>query len=323
MNLYKAIGVLFVLFVGATVMFAFSPRHGAPVPPTEIRIEQLLMLDAALLEDGRLVAAGERGRIFYSDDGGAYWQTAASPTEATLTALSFTDARHGVAVGHDAVVLRTEDGGTTWQLVAEDPQAEAPLLAVRMEADGRGLAVGAYGSALASADGGAHWEPVTLADDDRHFNALAALPDGTLLLAGEAGLLMRSDDGGENWAALESPYNGSFFGLLTLPGDVVLAYGMRGHIFRSEDRGEHWEEVDSGIEATLFGGRVLDDGRVVLAGQAGTVLVGDAQGRGFAPGGNDDTGVYGAVLPRAGGLLLFGEGGVRRMAMEGNGGSKQ
>ncbi len=314
MNIHRALGLLFVLFVVATVSFAFSPRHGEPLPVTEIRIAQMLMLGAAQA-DGRLLAAGERGRIFVSADGGASWSAAASPTEATLTALSFADERHGVAVGHDAVILRTDDGGASWRKVAEDPAAEAPLLAVRLDASGRGWAAGAYGSFLVTEDGGDSWTAQTVAEDDRHFNAIAQLADGSLLLAGEAGLLMRSDDGGETWDMLDSPYNGSFFGLLTLSDDVVLAYGMRGHIFRSTDRGEHWDEIASGTEATLFGGHRLADGRVVLAGQAGTVLLGDARGEGFEPLPNGDTAMYAAVLAQRDELLLFGEGGVRRVAL--------
>ena len=318
MNRHRALGLLFVAFVAAMLSYAFSPRRAAPLPATEIRIEQMLTLAAAQAGE-RLVAAGERGQVFASADGGRHWQAVATPVAATLTALSFADDRRGVAVGHDAVILLSTDGGASWREVSSAPEAGAPLLAVRLLADGRGFALGAYGSMMTSHDGGESWEEAVASADDRHLNAIAVFTDDTLVLAGEAGLLLRSDDGGAHWEELDSPYNGSFFGLQILADEVLLAYGMRGHIFRSADRGESWEEVDSTTEAALFASAMLADGRVVLTGQGGTVLLGDAAGRVFRAVDSGGTGVYAALLAQGDAVLLFGEGGVSRLAMGGEG----
>ena len=70
---------------------------------------------------GRVVAVGDRGKILFSDDQGGHWKTAVAPSEVLLTAVCFADARHGWAVGHDAVVLGTDDGGETWTLQYSDP----------------------------------------------------------------------------------------------------------------------------------------------------------------------------------------------------------
>jgi photosystem II stability/assembly factor-like uncharacterized protein len=306
--LNRIIGLAFVLYVALVAAFAFSPRQGPVPPPPQIRIDQLLMLDGLAL-DGRLVVAGERGRIFLSENG-RDWRAVATPTRATLTALAAIDGQRLVAVGHDEVILRSEDGGEHWQLVYRDPEADGPLLAVHFDAHGHGLAVGAYGRMLESRDGGASWQARRLAFGDPHLNAIARGPDGRLLIAGEAATLLRSRPGGQGWEPLDSPYEGSYFGLLSGHDGALLAFGMRGHLYRSHDGGEHWEALETGSRASLFGGRVLADGRVLLVGQNGALLqgkrAGDFTGREIA-----GRATHTALLPwMDGGLLLVGEGGV-------------
>lgn len=282
--MHRVMGILFVGFVLAAVGFAFSPRSDPPMPPTQVRIGHLQMLDVAAREDGRLVAVGERGHIFISDDRGSDWRAALSPNTATLTAVRFIDARRLVAVGHDALILRSHDGGESWSEVQRDAEAEEPLLSVWLDEGGRGFAVGAYGRFEFSTDGGATWQRRELEANEEalHLNAIVRMDEDVLLIAGEAGTLLRSQDGGERWESLASPYSGSYFGALALPDGGVLVYGMRGHVFRSDDGGETWQELATGVQGSLFGGRALGDGRVVLVGQNGVVLVSEDEGRSFA-----------------------------------------
>jgi len=315
----RAIGNLFVVVVLAAVAFAFSERSDPPMPATQTRIDHLQMLDLAVRDDGRLIAVGERGHIFVSDDHGGAWRAVASPAGATLVAVRFVDAQRVVAVGHDAVIVRSEDGGEHWVKVQSDPEAEEPLLGAWFDADGQGIAVGAYGRLERTADGGASWarHEVEANEDGLHLNAVVRLAGGDLLIAGEAGLLLRSRDDGDSWEALESPYAGSFFGALALADGGALVFGMRGHVFRSDDGGDSWQEVGPGVPSSLFGGRVLADGRVVLAGQAGVVLISEDGAHSFVRVDNDDRRTRAAVAqgeqPDA--LLLVGEEGVERLSL--------
>ena len=309
----QIVGLAFVLYVTLVATLAFSPRQGPVPPPPQNRIEQLLMLDGLALDE-RLVVVGERGRVFLSEDG-MEWRTVATPTRATLTALAAVDGRRLVAVGHDEVILRSEDGGEHWQLVHQDPGADGPLLAVWFDADGHGLAAGAYGRILESRDGGASWQAADLASGDPHLNAIARGPDGRLLIAGEAGTLLRSSRDGQAWETLDSPYAGSYFGLLPTPDGALLAFGMRGHLYRSRDAGEHWEAIAIDSDDSLFGGRVLADGRVLLVGQNG-LLLREAGGQEFVEMEVPNRNTHTAVLPMADhdGLVLVGEGGVTPVA---------
>ena len=308
-------------------------------------------LHAAMLAVGgagaRLVAAGERGVILYSDDAGKSWRQAAVPVSVSLTALQFVDGKNGWAVGHQGVVLRTTDGGATWKKQLDGIQAAALVLrdatassgperdkavadAQRLVDDGpdkpfldlyfdsptSGYVLGAYNMMFRTVDGGATWQP---------WQSRVANPKGlhlygmrgtanAIYLAGEQGLLLRSTDKGDSFSALPTPYKGSYFGLLSARGGVLLAYGLRGNAFRSTDQGMTWSQVATGVQASLAAGTVMADGAVVLVSQGGDVLVSRDDGRTFAA-------QAGTALPLAavtqagdGALVVAGLRGVRRIA---------
>lgn len=312
----KSIGLLFTVFVALCVSFAFSHRQGPPQPATEIRLENALLLDAQRV-GGRLLAVGERAYIFASDDEGATWQRVPTGISATLTGLAFADERLGLAVGHDATILRSEDGGRNWQPVFSAPDQIRPLLDVAFIDASHAVAVGAYGAYFESADAGRTWAERQIVDGDRHYNAIARLGDGTLIIAGEAGTLLRSGDAGQTWETLPPAYAGSYFGLLPLNGSSVLAYGMRGTLLRSDDRGDSWHSLATGGEASLFGGARTADGSIVLVGQNGLVLASRDGGASFTRQPVTGSGLWTAVgaMAAPGQAIIFGDGGLARMAL--------
>lgn len=314
---FRAAPAIFVLALFATPeasrLAADEGAAGTPAaaPALLARLApHSLLLDAAAV--GNLwVAVGERGHVLVSRDHGASWTQAAVPTRAMLTAVAMHDERLGWAVGHDETILRTRDGGATWELVYSDPEAERPLLDLWFRDAEHGFAIGAYGAFLATSDGGTSWSEQPISEDDFHLNAVAAASDGTLFVAGEAGHLYRSTDQGATWQALESPYEGSFFGLLPLSNGDLLVYGLRGELFRSADRGSTWEKIESGTEATLFAGLETASGRVVVAGLAGALLVSDDHGRTFRSLPRPDRKGNVALLADGERWTAFGEGGAR------------
>jgi photosystem II stability/assembly factor-like uncharacterized protein len=305
MTLRGLCGAVTALWLHAPALAAKAPEP-ASLPAASVR---QLLLDIAPA-GARLVAVGERGRIFLSTDRGESWQPATAPGEATLTAVYFHDHRHGWAVGHDAVILRTEDAGATWALVHQAPAEYRPLLDVWFENENHGFAVGAYGLCLETRDGGRHWQRRTLLAEDMHLNAIAGGPGGRIYVAGEAGTLLRSDDNGRRWRKLASPYRGSFFGVLRLPDGNPLVFGLRGKAFRSPDGGKRWLPVDTQGESALQGGAVLADRSVVLVGNDGAVLVSRDGGRRFAPHHQGLRQAFAAVTASGASLVLVGERGV-------------
>jgi len=320
----------------------------APITPKALNAAMLAVAAAGQ----RLVAAGERGIILYSDDAGRSWRQARVPVSVSLTALQFVDARQGWAVGHQGVVLHTVDGGANWRTQLDGAQAadlalraaadaagprqdEAVAAARRLVDDGpdkpfldlcfdsprSGFVLGAYNLMYRTSDGGASWQPWAghvANPKGLHLYGMRAA-GGALYLAGEQGLLLRSTDQGASFTALATPYKGSFFGLLAARSGELVVYGLRGNAYWSGDQGASWRRIETGVQAALSGGTELADGTLAMVSQGGDVLLSHDHGRSFA--------VYGsAALPPAlplaavtqasdGALLVAGLRGMRRVPL--------
>jgi photosystem II stability/assembly factor-like uncharacterized protein len=330
----------------ASIVVAAAEPPGAtpppPIPAEHARLADRSLLIAVATAGERLVALGDRGVVVFSDDRGASWTQAAEvPAQALLTGVCFFDARRGLAVGHDEVVLVTGDGGDHWRMAHYAPAAQRPLLDVWCGAGGAAIAVGAYSTYLVSADGGASWSErpfkpspaprsagVARAARDSsgieatgggyHLNRIVGASASRLYLAGEAGHLYRSEDGGASWQELPSPYGGSFFDVLPLGGDALLACGLRGNLYRSEDAGASWQRLETGTVALLDGGALLPGGVVALVGLSGVVLVSHDGGRSFSlEQQSDRSGLSAALAVGAGALVVVGEGGARLLTLGG------
>lgn len=237
-----------------------------------------LLLGIAQTGD-KLVAVGGNGVIVISTNGET-WKQVQSSVDVALTGVAFADASTGWVVGHDALVLATTDGGQTWKIQNFQPALNSPLFAIQALSKTDAVAVGAFGLLKITQDGGASWTDVVAPEfnsESLHLNAVARLPNGKLIVAGERGLLGISADGRE-WRRLASPYEGSFFGVLPWGSEGALAFGMRGnaYITANAESGE-WHKLDLSTTASFFGGQVLADGRVILTGAEAKALLIDAQ----------------------------------------------
>lgn len=233
----------------------------------------MLLLDGALAGPA-VVAVGERGAILRSTDAGRTWSAADSGATATLTGVSFAaDGLHGWAVGHDALILATADGGLTWRKAWQGENLQDSFLDV-LALDARHiLAIGAYGLMMESADGGRTWNRRKLSGDDFHFNRLTQGPTGTLYLAGERGTLLRSRDRAITWERIDSPYDGSFYGILPLGPELLVAYGLRGRVYRSVDDGNTWAIVPNDQRVLIATGAQVKPGVLVFAGQSRALFI--------------------------------------------------
>ena len=315
-----------ILLAAMLLAPAFAGAEGPPAPPparavvpggplSQATVRRLLLVDGVRV-GGRIVAVGDGGTIALTDDDGATWRRATAPVAPLLTAVAFADAKHGWAVGHDAVILASGDGGESWTLQYSAPAEERPLLSVLFLDALRGIAVGAYGAYLETADGGRTWNARKVIAGDKHLNAIVRVSATRLLILGEEGTILASSNEGRDWTKAASPYRGSLFGGVVAADGAVVAFGLRGKIFRSTDAGETWSAVDDASTATLMGGVRLPDGAIVLAGGAGTVLVSRDDGRSFGP---LETGTARALakplLGAPNAVMVLGEGGARMLPL--------
>ena len=330
------------LFLAAALLACAAPVFSStPVALSRPALVTPKALHAAMLAVAsagpRLVAAGERGTILYSDDAGKSWKQANVPVSVSLTALQFVDDRNGWAVGHQGVVLHTLDGGATWTRQLDGVQAAAialrggvagaqalvddgpdkPFLDLYFDSPRSGYVLGAYNQIYRTTDGGASWQ----AWQDKvanpkglHLYAMRA-SGGNLYLAGEQGLVLRSTDQGASFSSLPTPYKGSYFGLLATRAGALLAYGLRGNAWWSGDQGASWSRVETGVQAALAGGAELADGSLVIVSQNGDVLLSRDQGRSFAAQPSTALPLAGIAQASDGALVLAGLRGLQRTTL--------
>lgn len=352
--------------VHAAIDLLERPARQSPLAPRS------MMLAAALAGD-RLVAAGERGIIIYSDDHGATWKQSMVPVSVVLTSLFFVSREIGWAAGHDGVLLLTTDAGASWrkqfdgraanQAVLKDLQGRVevaraavekadpnsreaamaaldawtatlddakagaefgpsrPLLGLWFRSASEGFAVGAFGQMFHTSDGGKSWASRggrISNPDGYHYNAITALGDGSLMIAGEAGKLRRSRDQGETWETLDTGYSGHLYGVLGLSDSTLLAYGFAGNAFRSDDGGKTWKALPRLTTKTLVGGCALPDGRVVLLAADRSLFVSHDLGRTFTRQKSEPGRPVAGLLQRhlGQGLLVVGAGGVSILKLD-------
>ena len=305
----------FFCFTGA----GLAAEGPAPRPALKVPLATKVVFLGIARAGDRVVAAGERGVVIYTDDAGATWTQADVPVRSTLTALSFVDDMTGYAVGHDAVILKTTDAGSTWTLVNFEPESRNVMLNVRFRDARTGYVVGSNGQLWITQDAGAAWDRRTLAVEDwyqNHIFDIAWRTDGVTVAVAEKGVLYRSPDGLSDFAPIASPYAGSYFGALALADGKFLIYGMNGHVFLSADAGTSWNQVRTSTEQFLLGATTLADGRVLIVGAGGTVLVIDPQSASAQLSRRADGVGITAVLVAADSAYLAGAtGGIRKLPL--------
>lgn len=335
---------LISLVVLAAALYAFSPRPMPKFPDTAIHPDGL-QINALLRVGGKLIAAGEQGRILIADSENGPWTEAKVEPQrgSTLTQMAAIGGGALLAVGHDGWVLRSQDGGKSWQETHFESENSDPLLGVAGPYGGQLFAFGAFGKFLISTDDGRNWRQQTLVESgaataaaepepveevdpyadpfanvsssagigDGHLNAMTKAADGALILVGERGLIARSTDNGASWEPQRSGYTGSFYGVQAIPPNALLAYGMRGNVFRSEDNGKTWNKVATPLELSLYGATTTLRRELILVGENGVVLVSKDAGKSFKLGSVGEQQRLAAVLALdSGELLTAGELGI-------------
>jgi len=301
-----AVCLLSLLLALPAAASSFVDPLDAPAEPSPLAAHaQLLAIARA---GDRLVTAGMRGHVLYSDDDGLTWTQAKVPVSVTLTAVYFPTPQQGWAVGHSGVVLHSVDGGQSWELQLDGRQSatdivafyeqlartgdetaarlaeelpinwydgpEQPWLGVWFADERHGFVVGAFNLILETRDGGTSWTPWTHRVDNPgalHLNAIEKI-GSALYLPSERGTVFRMREGEDGFSALQTDYIGSFFGIC---GDerLLLAYGLRGTIYASLDQGSTWSALPPAMPVAITACARSPDGRFLLAAASGQVLV--------------------------------------------------
>lgn len=199
---------------------------------------------------------GDRGRIFYTTDGGKTLERLdAGTTRAFLSIACFPD-KSLVLTGKSGIIYRSPNGGRTFE--AQPSGVERNLVSVAFGDQRIGLAVGDAGTILRTQDGGSTWQKIPVPDDiplpeevadvvERSdilfYDVTFPTPDRAWIV-GEFGVILASTDGGLTWTAQKNPVQSTLFGVAFADGDNGWAVGMSAVMLRTRDGGATWARVD-------------------------------------------------------------------------------
>lgn len=245
---------------------SFSDVLDTPAVKSPKAAESLL-LDVDRLEGGRLVAAGERGHILYSDDNGKSWVQSDVPVIVNIISTDFVSDSIGWAVGHDGVVLKTTDGGETWIRQFDGFKANEQTLVQRQKF------VENLEAQLEEASD-EEIEDLEFALEEAQFSLEDAqydVDDGSTkpfldvwfkdenygIIVGAYGQMFETTDGGATWnnvaSKLDNPDRFHLNAIVEIqPGSLVVV-GEAGLIMRSTDDGSTWETLESPYDGSFFG----------------------------------------------------------------------
>jgi photosystem II stability/assembly factor-like uncharacterized protein len=275
-------------------------------------------------------AVGHDGVILHSQDGGETWRRqldGAVINQLMYAKLEPLIHKHKQRLANVDGQQRTEIESTLENLefflydvnmaVKEGPTQ--PLMDVWFKNAHEGIVIGAFGVLLRTIDGGRNW--VSLLDridnpDGFHYYGICR-SGNALFIAGEAGMLFRSDDWGQSWNRLESPYEGSFFGITgSDDGSAVAAFGLRGSLYLSYDGGKNWNRVEHRKKASISAGSFFSDETVYLVCVDGSILQSRDKGKTFKARAERFPGSMSVAQSNENHIVITGLRGVMRFAHE-------
>ncbi|WP_185906474.1 YCF48-related protein [Marinobacter sp. NP-6] len=317
--------------MSAPSVFALADIIETPSRPTTLAPGHLL--NDADRAGERVVAAGERGHVIYSDDQGETWEQAEVPVSATLTGIDFGTEQHGWAVGHSGVVLHSSDGGESWELQLTGIKAAELAIESRQEQIDEMEQRVEEAPEEEKAD--LQW-----ALDDLFFsleNLQADLDVGPVnpfldvwfenenhgFVVGAYGMFLRTTDGGETWKdwapTIENPSGFHLNGITRITGGALVIVGEAGQIFVSVDGGDSWEKRESPYQGSFFGAIGTDRvNEVLVFGLRGNMFLSTDLGRSWKVVPNEAGATLNdGVVSDDGRIILVGNGGTVLMSTNG------
>lgn len=269
---------------------------------------------------------GHDGIVLATTDGGANWDRKLDGVvinQLRIGAIKQEIARFNELTVKDESALEELEFLLDDAELASEEGPSTPLLDLLFLNSQHGYVLGAYGLFLETRDGGNSWAYIghKLPNPDGfHLNKIFQTREGTLIIIGEAGLMLSSADLGGTWKRIDVPYDGSLFSIAE--ADELYVMGLRGTLLQvlsgeslmgsDGSPAVEWRTIQLDITSTI-NDSALVDGQLYLVGQDGVLL--RQNGKRFEPFSKRGLRSYSAVTSSGSYLVLVGEGGVSRIAL--------
>ena len=229
-------------------------------------------------------AAGGKGNVLKTADGGRRWETLPRPTEDLVRDVYFTDRDTGWLVCEGDIfspttevrsyLLKTTDGGATWsRVLVTGEDVEVLLVRVLFADRAHGWAFGELGALYSTRDGGATWSRQRV-PTQRLLLGATFLDTAQGYLVGAGSTILQTGDGGGRWLGAQTP--------LIAPTRINAvsfadarrgwAVGAGGTVLSTADGGRTWRRQQSDTDADLADVKFLDAREGWAVGANGTII---------------------------------------------------
>ena len=239
------------------------------------------------IDQNRGWAAGSKGTLLRTDDGGKTWKPTSSSTDDIVRDVFFIDEQNGWLVcevnvyqlktNEDprAYLMKTTDGGQHWTRVEiKGFEVDAILVRAVFSRGGRGWAFGEAGAIFTTRDAGETWVRLrsptrrlllggTFVDDDRGW------------VVGAGATIIQTSDGGDSWYQSSLPgveKTIRFTATSFFDNRVGWAVGSAGSVFRTTNGGRTWQRQESGVNVDLYDVKFVDAQEGWAVGAEGTII---------------------------------------------------
>jgi len=239
------------------------------------------------LDQNRGWAAGSKGTLLRTLDGGQSWQTRSATTSDQVRDIFFLDEHNGWLVCEvriyelktkeqpRAYLLRTTDGGENWKRVElKGLDVDAILVRAVFSRGGRGWAFGEGGTIYTTRDAGETWS--RLPSPTRHLLLGGVFVDDDRgWIVGAGATIIQTSDGGDTWYQSRLPQvekTVRFTSASFIDNRLGWAVGSGGNIYQTTNGGRTWQQQSSGVDVDLFDVKFLDAREGWAVGAEGTIL---------------------------------------------------
>jgi len=239
------------------------------------------------LDQNRGWAAGSRGTLLRTADGGQTWQSRPASTRDHVRDIFFIDEQNGWLVCEVSIyelktkeeprayLMRTTDGGDNWKRVElKGLEVDSMLVRAMFSRGGRGWAFGEAGAIYTTRDAGETWS--RLSSPTRHLLLGGVFVDDDRgWIVGAGATIIQTSDGGDTWYQSRLPQverTVRFTSASFIDNRLGWAVGSGGNIYQTTNGGRTWQQQQSGVDVDLFDVKFLDAREGWAVGAEGTII---------------------------------------------------
>ncbi len=232
-------------------------------------------------------AAGSKGTVLYTVDGGNTWKSHGAPTGDVVRDLFFIDENNGWLVCEvnvyqlktkdepRAYLMKTTNGGENWKRIEiKGFDIDAILVRALFSRNGRGWTFGEAGSIYTTHDSGDTW--TKLRSPTRHLLLGGMFVDDDRgWLVGAGATIIQTSDGGETWYQSTLPQvekSIRFTATSFVDNRKGWAVGSGGSVYRTVNGGRTWQQQESTVDVDLFDVKFVDALEGWAVGAEGTII---------------------------------------------------